>query len=131
MKFKLLAFNDDGEHVTDTFTLEGRSVSRSEPAVLSMEQKTNSIIEGEEAKFNVTMTGCVNRLRITRGTSSSVFDEKYDSTSSTDKTVTVTFKVTDINADYYITAYNDDDYDRLKFKITGDASEEIKIQELS
>ncbi len=130
MKFKLLAFNDDGEHVTDTFTLEGRSVSRSEPAVLSMEQKTNSIIEGEEAKFNVTMTGCVNRLRITRGTSSSVFDEKYDSTSSTDKTVTVTFKVTDINADYYITAYNDDDYDRLKFKITGDASEEIKIQDV-
>lgn len=130
MKFKLLAFDDEGEYVSDTFTLEGRSVSKSEPAVLSMEQKTNSIIEGEEAKFNVTMTGCVNRLRITRGTSSSVFDEKYDSSSSTDKTVTVTFEVTDVNADYYITAYNDDDYDRMKFKITGDASEEIKIEDV-
>ncbi|MDO4301037.1 MAG: copper amine oxidase N-terminal domain-containing protein [Clostridia bacterium] len=130
MKFRLLAFNEDGESVSDTFRLEGRSVSKSEPAVLEIEQKTNSLIEGEEAQFNITTTGCVNRIRITRGTSSSVYDEKVSSTSSTDKTHKVTFEVDDIDADYYVTAYDDDDYDRMKFKLSGDVEEEIEIRDV-
>lgn len=130
MKFKLLAFNEDGESVSDTFRLEGRSVSKSEPAVLYIEQKTNSLIEGEEAKFNITTTGCVNRLRITKGTSGTVFDEEVSPSSSTDKTHTVTFEVKDIDADYYVTAYDDDDYDRMKFRLSGDVEEEIKIKDV-
>lgn len=130
MRFKLMAFNEDGESVSDTFNLEGRAVSKSEPAVISVEQRTNSIIEGEEAKFNVTTTGCVNRIRVTRGTSGTVFDQEYQASSSTDKTTTITFEVNDINSDYYVTAYNDDDYDRMKFRIVGDAEEEIKIKDV-
>lgn len=131
MRFKLVAYNEDGESVSDTFNLEGRSVSKSEPAVLFIEQRTNSLIEGEEAKFNVTVTGCVSRIRVTRGTSSTVYDEEVDTSSSTDKTETITFKVTDINSDYYFTAYDDDDnFDRMKFKLTGDVEEEIKIKDV-
>ncbi len=131
MKFKLYAYNDDEESVSDTFSLEGRSVSKSEPAVLEIEQKTNSIIEGETAKFNFTTTGCVSRIRISRGTSGSVYDEKVSSSSSTDKTHSVEFEVNDINADYYITVYDDnDDFDRAMFKITGDAEEEIEVRDV-
>ncbi len=130
MKFKLLAFNEDGDSVSDTFKLEGRSVSKSEPAVLEIEQKTNSLIVGEDAKFIIKTTGCVDRLRITRGTSRSVYDQEIKSTSSTDKTTTVTFEIDDIDADYYITAYKDDDYDRMKFKLSGDVEEEIEIRDV-
>lgn len=130
MKFQLLAFNEDGESVSDTFRLEGRSVSKSEPAVLEIEQKTNSLIEGEEAKFVVKTTGCVDRIRVTRGTSSTVYDQEIKSTSSTDKTHTITFEVDDIDADYYITAYSNDDYDRMKFKLSGDVEEEIEIRDV-
>lgn len=130
MKFRLLAFNEDGDSVSDTFRLEGRSVSKTEPAVLEIEQKTNSLIEGEEATFNIKTTGCVNRLRITRGTSGTVYDEEVSPTSSTDKTHKVTFEVKDIDADYYVTAYNDDDYDRMKFRLSGDVEEEIKIKDV-
>ncbi len=131
MKFKLIAYDEDGESVSDTFSLEGRSVSKSEPAVLEIEQKTNSLIEGEEAKFNVTTTGCVERIKVTRGTSSTVYDEKVSSSSSTDKTHTVTFEVNDIDADYYFTVYDgDDNFDRVKFKISGDVEKEIKIEDV-
>lgn len=130
MKFKLLAFDEDGESVSDTFRLEGRSISKSEPAVLYIEQKTNSLIEGEDAKFNITTTGCVDRIRVTKGTSGTVYDEEVTATSSTDKTHTITFEVNDIDADYYVTAYNDDDYDRMKFRLSGDVEEEIKIKDV-
>lgn len=130
MKFKLIAYNDDGESVSDTFTLEGRSVSKSEPAVLYIEQKTNSLIEGEEATFKVTTTGCVDRIKVSKGTTGSVFDEEYSTSSSTDVTRTITFKVNDIDADYYFTAYSDDDFDRMKYKLTGDVEAEIEIIDL-
>lgn len=131
MKFKLYAYNEDEESVSDTFSLEGRSVSKNEPAVLEIDQKTNSIIEGETAKFNITTTGCVSRIRISRGTSGSVYDEEVSTSSSTDKTHSIEFEVKDINADYYVTVYDDDDdFDRAMFKITGDAEEEIEIRDL-
>ena len=131
MRFRLVAYNEDGESVSDTFNLEGRSVSKSEPAVLYIDQRTNSLIEGEEAKFNVTVTGCVARIRVTRGTSSTVYDEEFETSSSSDKTETITFEVPDINSDYYFTAYDDDDnFDRVKYKLTGDVEEEIKIKDV-
>ena len=130
MRFKLLAFNEDGESVSDTFRLEGRSVSKSTPAILELEQKTTSITEGEEATFNIRTTGCVNRIKITRGTSSVVYDEDVSSSSSTDKTHKVTFEIDSVDSDYYITAYSDDDYDRMKFKFSGDVEEELEIRDV-
>lgn len=131
MKFKLMAYNEDGESVSDTFSLEGRSVSKSEPAVLYIDQRTNSLIEGEEAKFNVTVTGCVSRIKVTRDTSRTVYDEEVSPSSSTDTTHTITFEVPDVNATYYFTAYDDsDNFDRVKYQLTGDVEEEIKIKDV-
>lgn len=130
MKFKLLAFDEDGEKVSDSFTLEGRTASKNEPAVIEVDQKTNSLIEGETCKFNVTVTGGVDRLRVTRGTSSAVYDEEIKSTSSTTRTLTIEFEVDDVNEDYYFTAYVGDNYERFKFRLTGDVEEEIRINDV-
>lgn len=131
MRFKLYAYNDDEESVSKSFSLEGRSVSKNEPAVLEVIQKTNSIIEGEEARFNITTTGCVERIRITRGTSNTVYDEKVTSSSSTDKTHTVEFEVRDVSADYYVTVYDDDDNtDKVRFRITGETEQAIEIRDV-
>ena len=130
-EFELVAYNEDGDSVSDTFELEGRSVSKNDPAVLVIDQRTNSLIEGEEAKFNVTLTGCVTRLRVTRGTSSTVYDEEFEAKSSTDKTITISFEIPDIDSDYYFTAYDEDEnFDRMKYKLTGDIEEEIRIKDV-
>lgn len=132
MTYKLLAYNDDGDYTSDTFDLEGMSVSRSEPAVLYVDQKTDSIIEGEEAKFNVIVTGCVTRLKVTRGSSRNVYDEEFSYSSSTNKTVNVTFEVDDVDAEYSFVAYNEDgdSSDKYKFKLTGDVEQEIEVVDI-
>ncbi len=132
MEYTLLAFNEDDEYVSETFDLEGLSAAKSTPAVLEIVQKTSSLIEGEEAKFNVTLTGCVTRLKVTKGTSGTVFDEEFSASSSTSRTYTATFEIPDVNATYYFTAYDEDDdiSERVKYVLTGDVEEEIDIRDV-
>lgn len=130
MRFKLYAYNEDEESVSDSFSLEGRTVSKNEPAILTINQRSNTVTEGEEAVFNVVTTGCVNRIRVTRGNSGTVYDEEIKDSSSSEKTTRVSFEIKDIDADYYFTAYNDDDFDRMKFTINGTIEEEIEIKDV-
>ncbi len=129
MKYTLLAYNEDEDYVSETFKLEGRPFDRYDPAVLSIDQRSSTVIEGDDITINVTCTGVTDRIRVTRGTSNTVYEsEKQGSSSSSTKTFRATFTVDDIDSDYYVTAYDtSDNYDRMKFKITGDVYGEIKI----
>ncbi len=128
-KYTLLAYNEDDEYVSETFKLEGRPFDRYEPAVLNIDQRSSTVIEGDDITISVTCTGVTERIRVTRGNSNTLYEsDKLGSSSSTTRTFKATFTVDDIDADYYVTAYDSsDNYDRMKFRITGDVYNEIEI----
>lgn len=129
MKYTLLAYNEDEDYVSETFKLEGRPFEKYEPAVLSIEQKSSTVIEGDDVSINVVCTGVTDRIRVTRGTSNTLYESSSEgSKSSATKTFKATFQVDDIDDDYYVTAYDSsDNYDRMRFRITGEVYSEINI----
>lgn len=131
-KYTVKAYKDD--EVADEYnvTLNGKKFSRSDPLVLSMEQKSSTIKAGDEARFTAKVTGCVTSVEIRKESGGGVIGSGESSaTSSSTKNMTVSFETN--NFDSYYTAYAYDSYGNnstYTFRITGDVYNQIEITDI-
>lgn len=128
-KYTLVAYNEDEDYVTESFRLEGRAFDKDDPVVVNVEQKDSTVTEGEDVNIRIICSSGTDKVKITRGTSHEVFSEELNGSKSDEtRNVNATFKIDDIEADYYITPYkNGDAGERYKFKMTGDVYSKIEV----
>ncbi len=131
-RYTVTAYSDD-EPVDDySVSLRTKKYSKSNPAVLSMEQKSSYIKVGSEAKFSAKVTGCVTELEVRKESGGSILGTATStSSSSSTKTVSISFEVS--NSDTYYTVYAYDstgDSSTYTFKIAGETYGEIKINDV-
>lgn len=131
-RYTVTAYCDDKAVDDYSVTLRTKKYSKSNPAVLSMEQKSSYIKAGSEAKFTARVTGCVTEIEIRKESGGSVIGSATSSSSSSStKNISVSFEVSKNDSYYTAYAYDDTgDSSTYTFKIAGETYGEIKVNDV-
>lgn len=129
VKYTVVAYNKDDETDEETIKIEGEGYSKNDLLVLSVEQKSTSIREGDTARFSVKCTNDISYVVFADDRGSEIARETSGSKSGSYRTFTVKAKINDLDDDYYIYGYdkNDNKESTYRFHIFGEQTEDVEI----
>ena len=129
IKYTIYAYNEDDETDSETIKIEGESYSKNDPLVLSVEQRTTNIKEGDTCKFTVKCTSSIDSIVLTDHKGRELAQEEKGSKSGSFRNFTLRAEIDDLDEDYYIYGYDEDDRleSTFKFRIKGKSTETVEI----
>ncbi len=131
-KYTINAYKDD--EIVDDYdvTLNGRSFNRTDPIIVSMDQKSTTVKAGDEVRFTAKVTGCVSRIDVRKDSGGGIIGTSDSSpNSSSTKSMTVSFEVNSFDSYYTAYAYDErGNNSTYTFRITGDTYQEIEITDI-
>jgi hypothetical protein len=128
-KYKVYAYNGDDESEVETIKIEGESYSKNDNLVLSVEQRSDNIQEGDTCKFTVKCTSGISYVVLATEKGSEIARATSGSKSGSYRTFTVKGEIDDLDDDYYIYGYDSSDNKEstYKFRVVGETTEEVEI----
>ena len=128
-KFTVFAYNNDDEKTSESFKLDGERYSKSDAVVLSVDQRTTNVKDGDTCKFNVMCTSGISRVVLADYRGRELGEESTSSKSSGNREFTVKGEISDVDEDYYIYGYDDHDdkQSTYKFRVIGSSSGDLEI----
>ncbi len=128
-KYYAYAYNDDDEKVSEIFKLDGEKYSKNDAVVLSVDQRTSNVRDGDTCKFNVKCTSGIYKVILTDDRGRELGWESNSSKSGSNREFTVKGTISDVESDYYIYGYDDADFKAsvYKFRVVGSSSGDLQI----
>jgi hypothetical protein len=128
VKYTVYASDDNGESVEDTIKIKGKTYSKSDVCALAVDQKSNSVKEGDTCTITIITTSAVDYVELYDDDDNLIEKITSHSKSNSNYTFKTTIDVDDINDIYTATAYNTEgEKDSIEFKLVGEAYESVEI----
>lgn len=130
-KYTVVCYNDDDDEVEETFKLTGESYSTNDTLVVSVTQKTDDVVEGEDCRFDAKCTSGVSYIIVTDARGNEL--DKVTSGSKNGNFRKFSFTIDDIDFDTEYSVYCYDSSDKgtsYKFKPRVTEAEEVKINDV-
>ncbi len=131
-KFTVYAYDKDDEKVSEGIKIDGEKYSSNDCVVLSVDQITSNVRSGDTCKFEVKCTGDVSWIVFADRRGGEISRSTSSSKSSSKRIFTISGDVDDIDEDYYIYGYDDNDNKQstYKFRIVGSSSSKLEFRDV-
>ncbi len=128
-KYTVYAYDDDDNDTLETIKIEGESYSKNDNVILSVEQKTSNVKDGDTCKFSVKTTSGIEKIVLATDSGKTIETASKGAKSGSYRTFTIKGEIDDIEDDYQIFGYDEDDNkeDTYKFRIKGTPTDEVEI----
>lgn len=128
-KYTIYAYDDDDNSEVETIKIAGESYSKSDNVVLSVEQKTSNVKEGDTCKFSVKTTSGIAKVILATESGKTISTESKGSKSGSYRVFTIKGEIDGLEDEYQIFGYDEDDNKEstYKFKVKGTPTDEVEI----
>ncbi len=131
-KYTVFAYDKNDDKVSESFKIDGEKYSSGDCLVLSVEQITSNVRNGDTCKFEVKCTNEVSWIKFTDDRGNEISTSYSSSKNSSKRMFTISGDIDDIDDDYYMYAYDDKDNKQssYKFRVVGSSSSKLEFRDV-